>query len=104
MRMLISVCQASLECLCTIVIFYWIIIIKHKTQINFSNNTFFLTSDSTKYNLGFYGFGLSTHVEVYNNCKDHKNQQELKVETCKLPLALEYTRKQVTVDFSLTFD
>ena len=43
-----------------------------KTQINFSNNTFFLTSDSTKYNLGFYGFGLSTHVEVYNNCKDHK--------------------------------
>ena len=43
-----------------------------KTQINFSNNTFFLTSDSTKYNLGFYGFGLSTHVEVCNNCKDHK--------------------------------
>ena len=72
MRLLISVCQASLECLCTIVIFYWIIIIKHKTQINFSNNKFFLTSDSTKYNLGFYGFGLSTHVEVYNNCKDHK--------------------------------
>ena len=56
------------------VIFYWIIIIKHKTQINFSNNTFFLTSDSTKYNLGFYGFGLSTHVEVYNNCKDHKKR------------------------------
>ena len=45
---------------------------KHKTQINFSNNTFFLTSDSTKYNLGFYGFWLSTQVEVYNNCKDHK--------------------------------